>query len=152
MSIPNVYPGPLRSLKQPGMLKTARFHQKWRKIKKTKILWKIDIFIYIYIYIYITDPRARGCPPARPPGARRRAPARYPPPGARRAPAAGRAPFTRPNGIKYIFPPPYIYIYMYIWEYEGLYPKYIFMKIQNVYVNSKCLPRSLKVRKIAWDA
>ena len=36
-------------------------------------------------------------PPARPPGARRRAPARYPPPGARRAPAAGRAPVTRPE-------------------------------------------------------
>ena len=36
MSIPNVYPGPLRSVKQPGKAKTAKFHQKRRKIRKTK--------------------------------------------------------------------------------------------------------------------
>ena len=28
MSIPNVAPGPLRSVKHPGMLKTSKFHQK----------------------------------------------------------------------------------------------------------------------------
>ena len=37
VSIPNVYPGPLRSAKQPGKAETAQFLQKWRKIRKTKI-------------------------------------------------------------------------------------------------------------------
>ena len=36
MSIPNVYPGPSSFVKQPGTAKTAQFHQKWRKIRKTQ--------------------------------------------------------------------------------------------------------------------
>ena len=38
MSIPNVYPGPLRSVKQPGKAKTAQFHQKWRKTRKINFM------------------------------------------------------------------------------------------------------------------
>ena len=45
MSIPNVYPGPLRSVKQPGTLKTAQFLQKLRKI------WKTTFYKNRYFYI-----------------------------------------------------------------------------------------------------
>ena len=53
ISILNVAPGPLRSVKQPGKAKTAQFHQKWRLIRKTKL--HKSRYLYIFIYIYIRD-------------------------------------------------------------------------------------------------
>ena len=52
MSIPNVAPGHLRSVKSTSMAKTIEVHQKWRLIRKTT-LYKTYMFIYVYIYIYI---------------------------------------------------------------------------------------------------
>ena len=65
MSIPNVYPGPLRSVKQPGTAKTAQFHQKWRKLRKTHIYKNLKIFKKTNM-LFIQNPRARGRGPARP--------------------------------------------------------------------------------------
>ena len=59
MSIPNVGPCHLRSLRTPGMLKTAAFHQssikQARCIKRTRFPIKRYFHIYIYmssIYTY----------------------------------------------------------------------------------------------------
>ena len=52
MSIPNVYPGPLRSVKQPGKAKTAQFLQKWGFIRKATFYKNPKFYILIYVYIY----------------------------------------------------------------------------------------------------
>ena len=58
MSNPNVYPGPLRSVKQPGKAKTAKFLQKLRFIRKTQFYKDRYFHIFLYIFAYISTCRA----------------------------------------------------------------------------------------------
>ena len=58
MSIPNAYPGPLRFVKQPGKAKTAQFHQKWRKIRKTQF-YKNPYFFQKIKYVFYKPAGAR---------------------------------------------------------------------------------------------
>ena len=61
MTIPNVAPGPLRSVKQPGMLKTAQFHQKRGLIRKIQSLLKSVFLIKAQNKYQKSRPRASPC-------------------------------------------------------------------------------------------
>ena len=53
MPIPNVSPGPLSFVEPPGMLKTFKFLQKCRFIRKTKSYKNRHLYIFVYIRVYI---------------------------------------------------------------------------------------------------